>query len=201
MNTQIEPYTDRQRKHNQELGAALAKDIRKKCDQLSDELKGIAGSAIISANLTREIGMELREWLGRDQMRFEEFEGFFRSHKADLPEWFNAASARRFIAAYEAHPEPITDFRTAKIVMDQQTFFSVGLLEEPKRSGPQTASGRTAMEIFVLVAGKEREALKKLEDEIPRADWDESIWETIAIATKETAELHEAAEKVLHRSI
>lgn len=199
--TDIQTYSERSQQHHRELGAALAADIRGKCDQLFDRLTTMQGSAVACANLTREIGMELREWLGRDQMRFEVFEGFFRTHKAELPPWFTAASARKFIAAYEAHPEVITDFRTAKQVMDQQTFFSTGILDEPRRSGPQTATGRSALEVFLMLTGKELEAISKLEDEMPRTEWDEKIWQTIAHATKEASELHAQAESALGRKI
>lgn len=180
---------------------AASKGFAAEITRLGERLLAVANQnaagTIEAANITRSLGMELSAWLNREQMRFEQFEGFFRDHAAELPTWLDSNAARKLIAAHRAHPEEISTLREAVEVMNQMTFFAVGLLEEPKRMLPQTASGITPLEKLKTIWGKEREALEKFEESMPREKWTTQVWQTVFVETKLAAELREEAKKAL----
>lgn len=172
--------------------------------QLGEELFKVAGEigskTILAANITTKMGLELSAWLNREQMRFEQFEGFFRQHAKELPTWLDSSAARKLISAHKAYPDEITDLATAVAVLNQMTFFAVGLMEEPKRLLTQTASGNSPMAKLMVIWGREREALQKFRSEIPEEKWTEEIWFTVRSQTREAAELNAKAEEQLRKA-
>lgn len=198
MNT---PTTYQQSAAEQTRAAAIgfAAEITRKGEELLTIANANAENTIRAANLTREMGLELESWIGKEQMRFEQFEGFFREHTTELPAWLDANAGRKLIAAHKAHPGEITDLRTAVNVLNQMTFFAVGLLEEPQRTLPQTASGKGFWEKFKTLCGKQREEMRKLEAQLPQSQWSRPMWETVRIETMDAAKLHEKAKEVLKK--
>ena len=173
--------------------------ITEKCAHIMSTCMNVQSEAIEIANLSRECGLEIRAALDKEQLKFEYFEGFFRAHAAELPEWFTSNSARKFLACYDKHPEPITDFKTALHVMEEVTFFSLGLMEEPTRALVQTAVGRAPLEVLVGIWSKQDELLARFKEQLSPDRWTPSIWQTIAAATKSAAELNSRAELELRR--
>jgi hypothetical protein len=173
--------------------------IQDKAIALREIGEDMKSNAINAANLTRECGQAYQAAMDKRQMKFEHFENFYREHARQLPDWFTSATARKMISAYEKHPEPITDFRTALNVLEQTTFFAVGLLDEPKRLLAQTAVGKSAIETVMSIWQKQDEALAKLKEEKSMDDWSNDIWQTVVDATKASADLNALGIEKLNR--
>lgn len=176
-----------------ESSQGFAGEITRLGGRLVDVCGNIKDFTVEGAELSRVIGLELSAWMNREQMRLPEFESFFRQHKGELPDWLDSGAARKFISVHRSNPEPIKDLKTAVYVMSQMTFFALGLMDEPTRLLPQTASSSGPFEKLVIFWGKEREALQKFKEEHPISTWDEKIWFTVRHQTEEAAKLHAMA--------
>jgi hypothetical protein len=192
-------YSQSATEQTRAASAGFAVEISRLGELLKSAASRVGADTIAAANVTRQIGTEISAWLNREQMRFENFELFFRQHAAELPEWLDSDSARKFISAHKAHPDEVKDLKTAVNILSQTTFFAVGLLEEPKRTLQQTASGSGPLEKLMSIWGKEREALQKFKLEIPESSWTTEIWETVRRQTRESAELHAKAGEILKK--
>lgn len=165
--------------------------IAEKATALEASSRTIQSTTIDAANLTREIGQELQFALNKQQLRFEEFEKFFRDHAAALPGWLDSKAAHKLITAAKKFPEPITDLKSAMIVLEDMTFFAVGLMEEPKRTLTQTAQSQAPLEKVIGVWSKLDETLTRFKEEYPEDKWDRNICLTMLDATRAAAQLHE----------
>lgn len=167
------------------------KIIRDKGEQLLAQARSTEENMVGAANSTREIGLELRAALDRQQLRFEEFNAFFRQHAAALPPWLTPDAAHKFLAAAEKYPAPIRDLKTALEILEQMTFFAVGLLEEPKRTLQQTAVAQAPLERVVGVSTKLDETINRFLEEFPEENWNATTNLTMLDATRATAALHQ----------
>jgi len=106
--------------------------------------KSVGYNLIASANLAREIGLELQGIAGAEQMGF----GFYTSHCAkDLP--FDYEAVKQFISIARKVKEPVKTVEEAVPVL-QQVLLRQGLIEMPcAREGPQNAHD-TAPVTFVF---------------------------------------------------
>jgi hypothetical protein len=190
-------YEQSAMEQRQAASSGFAAEITRLGGLLFTEAEAVQKSSLNAANYTRCIGMELTAWMNREQMKFEQFESFFRQHAAEIPDWLDSNAGRKCISAFKAHPEEITNLREAVHVMTQMTFFALGAMEEPTRLLPQTATGIGAFERLMSVWGKEREYFGKLKEEIPISKWSPEMWTTVFNQTQPAAELHAKAKEAL----
>lgn len=161
--------------------------------QLRDIAQNVEAKAIAGANVTRQMGGLLVAWMDREQTRFEQFEEFFHQNASVLPKGFTSQTARKAISAHRNFPEEVTDLKTALAVLQQMTFFAVGLMEEPKRLAPQHASGQTPLLLFLNTTAKQREMLQRLKEEFPVTRWDDDTWRIVMNETNDAARLNAEA--------
>lgn len=180
-----------------ESSVAYAADIGKLWKEALGMVDDVQALTIRTANATKDIGHRLQLWMDKEQMKFEQFETFFRDHSHELPAGLTSAAGRKFIEAHRAYPNEIKDIKTAQTVLMQMTFFAFGLLDEPKRLLQQTASGRSFFESLTGLWSKETEMIEKFKDQYPIAQWDRNTWQVIVDATKRSAELYQRGRDVL----
>ncbi len=113
------------------------------------------GNLIHLANLSRKIGITLREWC-----ESENKQGSFS----------NLDAAKTFVNRANAMPEE------AKTLADVRKFFqsdmvTAGLLELPQRTGPQTANRITPLTFFSTTLGTVKEKFFKWAEDEPLESW------------------------------
>jgi hypothetical protein len=185
------------RRMKQEAAKGYAALIARDYEVVSGAASNIKDLAIEAANRTRDIGQHLIDWMGKEQMSLPDFEQFFRDNQELFPKGFNSATAKWFMSARRNFPEPITDLKTASLVLQQTTFFAIGLMEEPRRLLPQRASQTTAYQVFMDICGKQRETLHKLLSEAPIEKWPKELLLTVVNETEEAVKVNKEARKAL----
>ncbi|MDE2020901.1 MAG: hypothetical protein KGJ13_11245 [Patescibacteria group bacterium] len=165
--------------------------IREKSEKLSLLSQDIGRSMVTAANLTRELGLELQMVLDKKQIKTENLSFFLRQHEAELPAWLDQAATRKFLSAAEQFPEPVKDLASARNVLEQMTFYAVGLLEEPHRETMQTAVRTAPLEKLVNMWTKYDESIARFREQKPEETWDYKTVETLVEATRESAALHD----------
>lgn len=171
--------------------------IRETFERIGKTAHSIETQAIAAANDSRILGGLVVAWMDKEQTRFEAFEQFFHDHTEQLPKGFTSGAARRFVSAHRNFPDEVTDLKTATAILQQMTFFAVGMMDEPKRLTQQHQSPLTPLALFLNSTARQREMLAKLKEECPLSTWDETTWTTILHETEDAAALHaEAVERL-----
>jgi hypothetical protein len=184
-------YDESAAKQSAAANEAHFKRICAKAEKLTELSTEIGNGMVTAANLTREIGLELQMVLNKKQIKKENLSFFLRQHETELPKWLDQQSARRFLSAAEQYPEPVKDLAGARNVLEQMTFYAVGLLEEPHRDAIQTAVQTAPLERLVGTWTKYDEAIARFKEQQPEETWDYRTVETLVEATREAAALHE----------
>lgn len=184
-----------ERRQKNEAEIAFSEVVAQDWQAMEAACKTHLETTVEIAQLALKLGSNIEAWMNKSQMRFEEFEDWFRQHEDKLPKKLNSAAAHKLLKAHRQFPGGARDYRAAEQVC-QLTFYATGLLPEPKRVEAQLATGRGPFESFITLFPKQREAFERLRAAVPEEKWTPKMWQDIV---HETAEAHELHEKALAR--